>query len=83
MMYLVFSDRRPPGVGRGRGRGREDGSGRQPKGIGRGMDDGGRGVGGRGRGGPSGKPGGKGMESFVGKISNSSFQFKVLTTWDN
>ncbi|XP_021775372.1 sm-like protein LSM4 [Chenopodium quinoa] len=53
------TDRKPPGVGRGRGRGREDGPGRQLKGIGRGMDDGGKGAGGRGRGGPGGKPGGK------------------------
>lgn len=57
---LCFSDRRPPGVGRGRGRGREDGAGgRQPKGIGRGLDDGGaKGPGGRGRGGSGGKAGG-------------------------
>lgn len=57
----AFSDRKPPGVGRGRGRGREDGaSGRQTKGIGRGLDDGGaKGAGGgRGRGGPGGRPGG-------------------------
>ncbi|KAJ8446974.1 hypothetical protein Cgig2_006602 [Carnegiea gigantea] len=52
-------DRKPPGVGRGRGRGIEDGPGRQSKGSGRGMEDGIKGAGGRGRGGPSGKTGGK------------------------
>jgi len=63
ILWLIssFSDRKPPGVGRGRGRGREEGAGgRQPKGIGRGFDDGStKGAGGgRGKAGPSGKPGG-------------------------
>lgn len=53
----LFSDRRPPGVGRGRGRGREDG-GRPVKGIGRGLDDAKAAGGGRGRGGSGGKTGG-------------------------
>ena len=67
LLYLAFSDRKPPGVGRGRGRGREDGSsGRPAKGIGRGLDDGGaRGMGGgRGRGGPGGKTGGSRGKAF-------------------
>lgn len=44
-----FTDRKPPGVGRGRGR-------EGPKGMGRGMDDGA--ARGRGRGGSIGKMGG-------------------------
>ncbi|XP_022926289.1 probable U6 snRNA-associated Sm-like protein LSm4 isoform X2 [Cucurbita pepo subsp. pepo] len=53
------ADRKPPGVGRGRGRGREDGPGGRPaKGMGRGFDDGAKAAsGGRGKGGPGGKPG--------------------------
>ena len=64
--YWKFSDRKPPGVGRGRGRGREDGtSGRPAKGIGRGMDDGAKGMGGgRGRGGPGGRTGGNRGRTF-------------------
>lgn len=66
---LPFSDRKPPGVGRGRGRGREDGApGRQVKGIGRGFEEGGaKGPGGgRGRSGPGGKPGGnRGKSSYI------------------
>ena len=60
MILLTFSDRRPPGVGRGRGRGREDGpGGRQPKGVGRGLDDGAKNAGGgRSRGGSGGKTSG-------------------------
>lgn len=64
-MHFQFSDRKPPGVGRGRGRGgREEGpGGRTAKGIGRGVDEGGpKGAGGRGRGGPGGRiGGGRGM----------------------
>lgn len=75
-MYLLLSDRKPPGVGRGRGRGREDGPGRQTKGIGRGIDDGGRGAGGRGRSGPGGKPGGKGtvFSPFVNLLYSYSLE---------
>lgn len=66
---LIFSDRKPPGVGRGRGRGREDGAGGRPaKGIGRGMDDGGGrgGSGGRGKVGPGGKgAGNRGKDSDI------------------
>ncbi|KGN44471.1 sm-like protein LSM4 [Cucumis sativus] len=53
------ADRKPLGVGRGRGRGREDGPGVRPaKGMGRGFDDGAKAAsGGRGKGGPGGKPG--------------------------
>ncbi|KAA0046492.1 putative U6 snRNA-associated Sm-like protein LSm4 [Cucumis melo var. makuwa] len=53
------ADRKPLGVGRGRGRGREDGPGGRPaKGMGRGFDDGAKAAsGGRGKGGPGGKPG--------------------------
>lgn len=55
-----FTDRKPPGVGRGRGRGRDDGAaGRPAKGIGRGVDDGG--AKGRGKGFSSGKASGKGI----------------------
>lgn len=61
-------------MGRGRGRGREDGpGGRQPKGIGRGLDEGGpKGQGGRGRGGPGGKPGGNRGKSFLLSFQNAS-----------
>lgn len=54
------ADRKPPVLGRGRGRGREDGPGGRPaKGMGRGFDDGAKAAsGGRGKGGPGGKPGG-------------------------
>ncbi|KAJ8444046.1 hypothetical protein Cgig2_020892 [Carnegiea gigantea] len=74
------SDRKPPGGGRGRGRGREDGPGRQAKGIGRGMDDGGKGPGGRGRGGPSGKTSGKAFEVLIsgpimGVLSKASHDY--------
>ena len=69
-----FSDRKPPGVGRGRGRGREDGGpgGRQAKGVGRGLDDGGaKGAGGgRGKGGPGGKPGGNRGKSSLTSPQN-------------
>jgi len=71
---IIFSDRKPPGVGRGRGRGREDvPGGRQAKGMGRGLDEGGpKGQGGgRGRGGPGGKPGGNRGKSFF-TFSNAS-----------
>ncbi|KAK8961098.1 hypothetical protein KSP40_PGU008003 [Platanthera guangdongensis] len=54
------TDRKPPGVGRGRGRGREDGGGRQAKGMGRGSEDGKGPIGGRGRGMPGGRTGGRG-----------------------
>lgn len=68
---IPFSDRKPPGVGRGRGRGREDGPGGRPaKGIGRGLDEGG--AKGRGRGGPSGKPGGNRGKSSLISFQNAS-----------
>lgn len=75
-----FSDRKPPGVGRGRGRGSQDAAGgRQAKGIGRGLDEGGaKGQGGsRGRGGPGGKPGGNRGQSLLSLFQNALIALHV------
>lgn len=80
--FFQFSDRKPPGVGRGRGRGgREEGPGGRPaKGIGRGVDDGsikGSG-GGRSRGGPGGRSGGSRGTNHPYLFSSCTKQSKTI-----
>uniref|UniRef100_A0A9I9DW17 U6 snRNA-associated Sm-like protein LSm4 n=1 Tax=Cucumis melo TaxID=3656 RepID=A0A9I9DW17_CUCME len=72
--WRATRNRKPLGVGRGRGRGREDGpGGRSAKGMGRGFDDGAKAAsGGRGKGGPGGKPGA--IRALTSKLTWSSWR---------
>lgn len=81
-MLCDFTDRRPPGVGRGRGRGgREEGS--KAKGVGRGLEDGGgRGAGaGRGRGGAGGRAAGNRGLSLTLFLLFCFVLFPLVISW--